>query len=106
MSGDWVRVRARIHLLSPDEGGRTSAVFGSYRPIHNFFGPDDREMAMGFIEVPTERPFQPGETREFEILLSTWPTLMPELKEGRTWRIQEGRHLVGTGTILEVLPDV
>jgi hypothetical protein len=60
-------------------------------------------MAMGVIDVDDSRPLQPGETRDVEISISTWPALIPELKAGRTWQIQEGPRVVGTGTILEML---
>jgi hypothetical protein len=41
---DKVRVRASIRFLATAEGGRASPLAGggSYRPNHNFFGPDER----------------------------------------------------------------
>lgn len=52
MDEEGIAVRADIRLLPTSEGGRTSAIRGSYRPNHNFFGADDREMTIGFIEMP------------------------------------------------------
>lgn len=99
---DAVRVRAKITLLGAAEGGRTQPLqVGSYRPNHNFFEPDNREMATGFLDI--RAPMQPGDAREFEIGFSLWDRLLPELRPGRIWRLQEGGMVVGHGEILEVL---
>jgi hypothetical protein len=34
------------------EGVKARIVKGSYLPNHNFFGPEDRNMTIGFIELP------------------------------------------------------
>ena len=99
----FLRVLARIHLLPTIEGGRATPVRGSYRPNHNFFGPDNSEMAMGFLELAPGDSLAPGDVREFEIAICVWPRLTPELTPGREWRLQEGRKVVGTGTILRLM---
>ena len=105
MTDDRVRLRASIQFLSTEEGGRSSPLLGggSYRPNHNFFGPDDREMCMGFIELPEGQQVAPGETIQTEMTLWIYPTVKPEISVGRQWRIQEGARLVAVGTILEIL---
>jgi elongation factor Tu len=106
MAGDQVRVKARIRFLSTEEGGRRSALEGggSYRPNHNFFGPDDKEMCMGFIELADGERVAPGETVEKDLTLALFPPIEPEMiHEGRDWRIQEGAQFVAVGTILNVL---
>ena len=105
MENDQVRVEARIHFLSTEEGGRSSPLLGggSYRPNHNFFGPDDRDVCMGFIELAEGERVDPGDTIEKTITLLTFPSVDHEIREGREWRIQEGPKLVATGTILRVL---
>jgi translation elongation factor EF-Tu-like GTPase len=103
MDNESVRVLARIELFTTERGGRESPVKGSWRPNHNFFGADNRELAMGSIEVPDHRQLGPGESTEVELTLWVWPGLRPELSCGRRWRIQEGAQLVGTGTILKLL---
>ena len=101
---DDVRVRARIHLLATEAGGRATPLAGgtSYRPNHNFFGPDSRAMSIGFIDLP-ERTIAPGDTFEAEIRFLMWEGIIDKVSPGRTWRIQEGAKLVGTGEVLDLL---
>jgi elongation factor Tu len=103
----FIRARVNIRLLPTAAGGRTSPLKGqgSYRPNHNFFGPDNREMTMGFIELPPGKEFLPGEKFEAEISFFYWDRLEGEIYPGREWRIQEGPKLVGMGTVLEVHSD-
>lgn len=108
MSDDHVRVRASIQFLSTQDGGRSSPLLGgvSYRPNHNFFGPDDRDMCMGSIELPEGQQVAPGDTIQTEMTFWIYPALKPEIRGGRQWRIQEGGKLVAMGTILEVLDPI
>lgn len=106
MNNERICVRANIRLLPTSEGGRDSAIKGSYRPNHNFFGPDDREMTIGFIDLPDGAELHPGESIDLPIMFWNWPGLKGQIHQGREWRIQEGAKLVGFGTILEVLPPV
>lgn len=104
MADDFICVLANIRLLSTAEGGRASAITGSYRPNHNFFGPDNREMTVGFIELPEGFELHPGEAIDVPVKLWTWPGLEGQIHQGREWRIQEGDTLVGIGTVLAILP--
>lgn len=106
MSDRVICVRARIKLLTSEEGGRKSPLLGgvSYRPIHNFFEPDDRNITDGFIEIPKGAVFKPGQSFETEIKFWYWPGLDGQIYPGREWRVQEGGRLVAKGTVLEVLP--
>ncbi|MCL6683422.1 hypothetical protein [Sphingomonas alba] len=100
---DMVTVRAVVRFLSTAEGGRKGPIFGSYRPNHNFFGPDDRQMTVGFIELPDGVEVHPGHSVEASITLWWWPALEGQIYPGREWRIQEGSRLVAVGKVLEVL---
>jgi len=106
MDDQAIRVRANIRLLPTSEGGRASAIKGSYRPNHNFFGPGDREMTIGFIELPEGTELHPGGSIDLPITFWKWHRLEGEIYQGREWLIQEGAKLVGIGTVLEVLPPV
>ena len=105
MTGENIRLRARIQLLPASEGGRRSPIHGgaSYRPNHNFFGPDNREMAVGFIEMPPGTILHPGEAIDLDMTFLHWPWLPSELHPGREWLIQEGGQVVGFGRILRIV---
>lgn len=100
-----IRIRARVHFLTTEQGGRSSPIFGhvGYHPNHNFYGPDKQEMCLGIIDLAEGEKVWPGDTIERVITLLILSELKSEIREGREWRIQEGRRLVGIGTVLEVL---
>jgi translation elongation factor EF-Tu-like GTPase len=114
-NGAWVvdgavvsklRIRASLQLLATSAGGRKTPIsgrFGSYRPNHNFFGPDNREMLMGLVWLPVEEVLMPGESAIVEVEFLNWEALQPELHPGREWLVQEGPQVVGVGTVIEVL---
>ena len=106
MSDQVIAVWARIRLLPTAENGRTTPIRGSYRPNHNFFGPDDRTMTVGFIDLPNGMDLHPGESVELPITFWNWPGLEGQIYPGREWRIQEGVKLVGVGAVIEVLAAV
>ena len=68
---DRITVWAQVHLLSTLESGRR----GSYRPNHNFFGPDGDVMAIGTIELRDGVELRPGETIELPITFWWGPEL-------------------------------
>ena len=105
MANETILVKATIRLLPTSESGRTAPIKGggSYRPNHNFFGPDDRVMAAGFIDLPEGRDLYPGESIVLPIRFFKWPGLDGQIYPGREWRIQEGARLVAMGTVIEVL---
>lgn len=98
-----IHVRARIRLLPSEDSGRTQPVRAGYRPNHNFFGPEDRNMTLGLIGLPSGLALHPGESIETIVQFLSWPGLNGEIYPGREWRIQEGHTWVGTGTVIEVL---
>lgn len=104
MNDKGVCVKANIRLLPTPESGRTAPIRGSYRPNHNFFGPDDHDMTIGFIDLPNGIELHPGESIDLPITFWNWPSLEGQIYPGREWRIQEGAKLVGVGTVLELLP--
>lgn len=62
-----VSVRAEIRLLPTSEGGRVGPIRGSYRPNHNFFGPDDRNMSVGSMDLPEGSELHPSQSIEVVI---------------------------------------
>ena len=104
MSDQGISVRANARLLPIAEGGRITPIRGSYRPNHNFFDPDNRNMIVGFIDLPNGSELHPGESIELPITFWNSDGLERQIYPGREWRIQEGAKLVGIGTVLEILP--
>ena len=101
---EGITVKANIRLLPTGEGGRASSIKGNYRPNHNFFGPDDLDMTMGFIDLPDGTELRPGDNIDLPITFWNWPGLEGQIYQGREWRIQEGAKLVGIGIVLDLLP--
>jgi hypothetical protein len=104
--GAVINVRALITFLASHEGGRTSDVRSTYRPLHNFGEPDNREMWFGQIRLDENDKISPGESREVLVQFNAEPALVAELKPGRTWRIQEGPQLVATAKVIEILDGI
>ena len=102
--GPDVRLRARLRLL-PGGEGRTEPICGpvSYRPVCNFYGPDNLISALGVIDLPAGAVLSPGESLDVDMWFVRFPWPMAELSPGREWRLQEGRRLVGFGVALEIL---
>jgi elongation factor Tu len=95
-----IRVLARISVIRTEDGGRNGPFTKSYRPNHNFGGPDDRVFFIGQVEVPAGEWIYPGETRDLPITFLNVRGLLELLHVGRTWRIQEGGKLVATAQLL------
>jgi translation elongation factor EF-Tu-like GTPase len=95
-------VRATLAMVPTDVGGRVGPFSKGLRPNHNFGSPDDRFFYIGQIEVPEGELVYPGETRELRVTFLNARGLIDLLKLGRTWRIQEGPKLIGTGTVVAI----
>jgi hypothetical protein len=89
MNDKGITVRANVRLLPTSESGRVAPIKGSYRPNHNFFGPDDRTMIVGFIELPDGIELHPGDSIDLPITLWNWPGLEGQIYPGREWRMQD-----------------
>ena len=102
-SATGIRVLAKICLLSEAEGGRSTPLNGWYGPNHNFGSVGDREMDTGFIEFPEGVTPSPGACVDVELTFWNRPGLDQVVVPGRRWRIQEGKRLVGFGTVLAIV---
>lgn len=105
-SGDApIRVLARIHVATAEEGGRREPFRARYRPSHNFGASDNRHFFIGQVEIPEGANVYPGETRELIVTFLPVIGITEQLTAGRQWRIQEGGKLVATAEVLSVLPS-
>ncbi|WP_445145065.1 hypothetical protein [Dyella sp. Tek66A03] len=98
-----IRVQAKVHMFSAQEGGRTSPVTTRYRPNHNFGAATDLTFYIGQFEVPGERWIEPGETAELVVEFLNVVGIAELLQPGRRWRIQEGGKLVGEAEVISLL---
>lgn len=95
-------VRAKIAMVPTESGGRVGPFTKGLRPNHNFGSQDNRFFYIGQIEVPEGDWMYPGETRELPVTFLNARGLLELLTVGRTWRIQEGPKLIGTGTVIAI----
>lgn len=95
-------VRAKIATIPTDDGGRVGPFTKGFRPNHNFGSSDDRYYYIGKIEVEEGDWVYPGESRELLITFLNARGLSDLLQPGRTWRIQEGAKLIGSGTVIAI----
>lgn len=100
MQSDLISVRATIHLMSTEDGGRRHPFGNGYRPNHNFGLP---HFYIGSIETDDTKLVHPGTTVSVKVHFLNLPGLRELIHVGREWRIQEGQYLVATGVIDDVL---
>ena len=105
--GNPIKVLARVSMLSAESGGRTTPLTGaySYRPNHNFGGPEGCEFYIGQVAIPGDTTVHPGETHDLVITFLNGRDLSNLLQVGRLWRIQEGPKLVATAQVLAIVCD-
>lgn len=89
------RFTARVRVLSAREGGRSTPVFGGYRPQFHIRTAD----VVGAVDLGDAAVARPGETVEMSVELGRDVPLEP----GLGFAIREGGRTVGAGTVTEVL---
>jgi hypothetical protein len=87
-----IDVRAQLSVVEPGATRRAK-----WRPNHNFGAPEGRVFYIGQIDLG-ENPISFGESREVLIRIIDGPGLREHLQRARIWRIQEGVHLIATGS--------
>jgi len=90
------KFKARVYILTKEEGGRHTPFFTGYRPQFYFRTTD----VTGSAQLPTGvEMVMPGDNVDMEVTLIT-PIAME--KESR-FAIREGGHTVGAGVVTEVI---
>ena len=95
-----LKAKARIYFLKKEDNGRDKPFSKSYRPNHNFDGPENRNFFIGQVELKEGEWVHPGETRELRVTFINVRGLAEKLAIGRKWRIQEGSKLVALAEVL------
>ncbi|TET50272.1 MAG: elongation factor Tu [Actinomycetota bacterium] len=88
--------KARVYVLSKDEGGRHTPFFNGYRPQF-FFRTTDVTGSIG-LEEGVEM-VMPGDNTDMEIKLIA-PIAM---EEGQRFAIREGGRTIGAGSVISVI---
>jgi len=102
IDGPGPTVVARLTLLAAEDGGIAIAAGVSFRPNHNFGGPDDLHFYIGQVDFGAQ-DMAPGESRDVAVQFLPVRSLPEKLVVGRVWRLQSGRKLLGTAEILSVV---
>jgi translation elongation factor EF-Tu-like GTPase len=101
-----VWVKARLRLISIEEGGRQYPIISGFRPTHVFEYEENVRLktAIGEIQFDDFELMYPGEEKKVRVVFLRQPHNEQYLTVGRIWRIQEAGKLIGIGEILEVDP--
>ena len=90
------KFKAKVYVLTKEEGGRHTPFFNGYRPQFYFRTTD----VTGNVTLPQGvEMVMPGDNVEFEAELITPIAMEKELR----FAIREGGHTVGAGVISEIL---
>ena len=90
---------AQVYVLKKDEGGRHTPFLNGYRPQFYFRTTD----ITGTIKLPAGTEMvMPGDNIDMEVSL-----IEPvAIEKGLRFAIREGGRTVGSGTVVDILPDV
>ena len=100
-------IRARLRLLTHEEGGRKNPIASGYRS-HWAFPPevhDERHDAPLTLESGPGEWLDPGEealVRLHPLFRDLWPTVVPGIR----LTMLEGARVVGVAEVVEVVPAV
>ena len=90
------KFKAKVYVLSKEEGGRHTPFFSNYRPQFYFRTTD----VTGVIELPQGvEMVMPGDNVEMTVELIS----MVALENGTKFSIREGGRTVGAGTVTEIM---
>ena len=94
-------IRARIHLLTTEDGGRSGVLLSGYRSLLRFEGTEgDFGFELELEPEPRTSRLAPGDSGNAR--LSFWAVEeLPSLFLGQKFEICEGTHVVGHGSITQ-----
>ncbi len=96
-------IEGHLHLLTAEQGGRTTVAQSGYRPAHKLY---DNYLTSGVHEYPEGGGIAPGETAHVRVWFITPDVYPSSLWVGRVLQVSEGARAVGTLTVTEVLNPV
>ena len=105
MTDDLIIVKAKIYLLTPEEGGRKTGIKSGYRPNHVFEKSNNIKEIHAYIgefQFSDQDIIQPGQTKIVTVRFLRNPVVEKYIKVGQKWFIYEVPRLVAEGEIIEV----
>tara|TARA_B100000745_G_C20038730_1_gene353893 strand:- start:211 stop:546 length:336 start_codon:yes stop_codon:yes gene_type:complete len=102
---DTCKVRAWFEMLEANASGWSTPVKSGLRPNHNFWGPDNRDMCMGQIELIDDGQILPGEKKQVIINFLGLSEFISKLEVGFRWRIQAGSQYFANGEVIEIIEN-
>jgi len=90
---------AKIYLLPTSGGGRRKAVYSHYRPAFSF---NTIQYFSGEVTLIDKEELAPGEMALASIKLLPSRHIRKSLKSGDAFKITEGTHVIGFGTIEQI----
>ena len=103
-TNDLIIVKAKITMITKQEGGRQSGFKSGYRPNHVFELPTDLinlKTYIGDIQFDGQELIAPGETKIATVRFLKIGEIEKYINVGQKWLINEGAKTVGFGEILE-----
>lgn len=92
-----IAIKARLTLLSPEEGGRHTAIISGYRPDHVFEYDRGSLLQAHIGDIRFEEvTIEPGQVKEVTVRFLLNQRIEQYLSAGSVWWIQEGPVKVGT----------
>jgi translation elongation factor EF-Tu-like GTPase len=95
---------ALLKYKTTEEGGRKTAVHSGYRPDIKF--PFSEMLTSGFQNFIGQGEVSPGENVKAEITIIASEYFIGQLYENLEFDFREGRHIIGTGKIIEIINPI
>jgi len=98
-------VRARLRLVAPEAGGRTTGVWDDYRPNWGIGErlSGDALMAGAPLTVEDRDLIAPGTTGLVRLHPMTWDA-WADVRPGQSIPMLEGSRIVGVAEVVEIVP--
>lgn len=103
-SDSIICVKAKIRLLTPEEGGKTNPIRTGYRPNHSFEQLSDTSKMQFYLgEVQFSDQINPGETKDVIVMFARFSNIEKYLNVGQKWFMYEVPRFIEEGEICEVI---
>ena len=100
---ELLEIKAKVKLLTAEEGGRKTGFISGYRPNHVFEYNKQGELLqtyIGDIVFDGQEIIEPGEEKEVNVRFIPSQPIEQYLQTGRTWWLHEGSKLIGEAKVI------